>query len=118
MFNPLATYYSEALDAHTRQSLGLPSVSNRDFSAIFYPAFDKTFSGENIRSRWPKTRIKPWDPAQVLEIFDKGLLCTDVNHCQPLLIISSMPTYAGHGRHLQPTSVSLNHSRLCQGKLM
>jgi hypothetical protein len=72
------------------------SMSKRDFFAIFYPAFDKPFSEENIRSRRPKTGIEPWDPAQVLKIFDKGLLCTDVNHCQPLLIISSMPTYAGH----------------------
>jgi hypothetical protein len=54
LFNPLATYYSQALDAHTRQSLGLSSVSKRDFFTIFYPAFDKAFSEENIRSGWCK----------------------------------------------------------------
>ena len=71
LFRPLATYYSQALDAHTRQSLGLSSVSKRDFFAIFYPAFDKAFTAENIRSRWRKTGIEPWDPDQVLNIFGK-----------------------------------------------
>jgi hypothetical protein len=71
LFRPLATYYSQALDAHTRQSLGLSSVSKRDCFTIFYPAFDKAFSEENIRSTWRKTGIEPWDPAQVLDIFDK-----------------------------------------------
>jgi len=71
LFRPLATYYSQVLDAHTRQSLGLSSVSKRDFLAIFYPAFDKAFTEENIRSRWRKTGIELWDPAEVLQIFDK-----------------------------------------------
>jgi hypothetical protein len=71
LFRPLATYYSQALDAYTRQSLGLSSVSKRDFFAIFYPAFDKAFTEENIRSAWRKTGIEPWDPAEVLQIFDK-----------------------------------------------
>ena len=71
LFRPLATYYSQALDAHTRQSLGLSSVSKRDFFAIFYQAFDKAFTAENIRSGWRKTGIEPWDPDQVLDIFGK-----------------------------------------------
>jgi hypothetical protein len=71
LFNPLATYYSQALDAYTRQSLGLSSVSKRDFFIILYPAFDKAFSEENIRSGWRKTGIEPWNPAQVPKIFDK-----------------------------------------------
>jgi hypothetical protein len=70
LFNPLATYYSQALDAHTRQSLGLSSVSKRDFFTIFYPAFDKAFTEENVRSAWRKTGIEPWGPAQVLNIIN------------------------------------------------
>jgi hypothetical protein len=50
LFRPLATHYSQALDAHTRQSLGLSSISKRDFFTILYPAFDKVFTQENIRS--------------------------------------------------------------------
>jgi hypothetical protein len=38
---------------------------------MFYPAFDKAFTGENIRSGWRKTGIESWDPGQVLNIFDK-----------------------------------------------
>lgn len=85
LFNPLATYYSQALDAHTRQSLGLSSVSTRDFFTIFYPAFDKAFTEENIRSAWRKTGIEPWDPAQVLKIFDKeaGELLDDSSASAP-----------------------------------
>jgi hypothetical protein len=71
LFRPLATYYSQALDAHTRQSLGLSSISKRDFFTIFYPAFDKAFTEENVRSGWRKTGIEPWNPAEVLKIFDK-----------------------------------------------
>jgi hypothetical protein len=71
LFRPLATYYSQALDAYTRQSLGLSSISKRDFFTIFYPAFDKAFTEENIRSGWRKTGIEPWNPAEVLKIFDK-----------------------------------------------
>ena len=71
LFRPLATYYSQALDAHTRQSLGLSCISKRDFFKIFYPAFDKAFTEDNIRSGWRKTGIEPWDPAEVLKIFDK-----------------------------------------------
>jgi hypothetical protein len=59
LFNPLATYYSQALDAYTRRSLGLSSISKRDFFAIFYLAFDKAFTEENIRSVWRKTGIEP-----------------------------------------------------------
>ena len=70
LFGPLATYYSQALDAHTRQSLGLSSISKREFFTIFYPAFDKTFTEENIRSGWRKTGVEPWDPAQVLKVFN------------------------------------------------
>jgi hypothetical protein len=71
LFNPLATDYSQALHAHTRQSLGLLSVSKQGFFSIFYSAFDKAFSEENIQSGWRKAGIEPWDPAQVLKIYDK-----------------------------------------------
>jgi hypothetical protein len=49
----------------------LSSISKRDFFTIFYPAFDKAFTEENIRSGWRKTGIEPWNPAEVLKIFDK-----------------------------------------------
>jgi hypothetical protein len=38
---------------------------------MFYPAFDKALTAENIRSGWSETGIEPWDPAQVLNVSDK-----------------------------------------------
>jgi hypothetical protein len=69
LFRPLASYYSQSLDAHSRLSRGLASVTKRDFSKNFYSAFDKAFIEANIRSVWLKTSIEPFDPDQVLKIF-------------------------------------------------
>jgi hypothetical protein len=69
LFRPLASYYSQSLDAHSRLSQGLASVTKRDFFKNFYSAFDKAFTEANIRSGWLKTGIEPFDPDQVLKIF-------------------------------------------------
>jgi hypothetical protein len=37
----------------------------------FYPAFDSAFTEANIKSGWLKTGIEPFDPNQVLKIFDE-----------------------------------------------
>jgi hypothetical protein len=69
LFGPLATYYSQSLDAHSRLSQGLASVTKRDFFKNFYLAFDSVFTEANIRSGWIKTGIEPFNPNQVLKIF-------------------------------------------------
>jgi len=69
LFRPLATLYIQALDRHTRLSIGLSSLTKRDFLKNFYQAFDKSFTAANIRSGWLKTGIEPFDPEQVLKIF-------------------------------------------------
>ena len=71
LFGPLATYYSQSLDAHSRLSQGLASVTKRDFFKNFYSAFDNAFTEANIRSGWLKTGIEHFDPNQVLKIFDE-----------------------------------------------
>ena len=71
LFTPLASYYSQSLDAHSRLSQGLASVTKRDFFKNFYSAFDKAFTEANIRSGWLKTGIEPFDPDQVLKIFKR-----------------------------------------------
>ena len=71
LFRPLATYYSQSLDAHLRLSQGLASVTKRDFFKNFYSAFDKAFIETNIRSGWLKTGLEPFDPDQILNIFKK-----------------------------------------------
>jgi hypothetical protein len=69
LFRPLASYYSQSLDAHSRLSQGLVSITKRDFFNNFYSAFDKAFTEANIKSGWLKTGIEPSDPDQVLKIF-------------------------------------------------
>lgn len=69
MFAPLAHHYSQGLDSLIRQSEGRTTISKRDFFAIFWPAFEKTFTEKNIASAWSKTGILPFDPQKVLSIF-------------------------------------------------
>jgi hypothetical protein len=69
LFRPLASYYSQSLDARSRLSQCLASVTKRDFFKNFYSAFDKAFTEANIRSGWPKNGIEPFDPDQVLKTF-------------------------------------------------
>jgi hypothetical protein len=72
IFRPLATYYSQELDRHTRQSQGLTSLTKRDFFHNFDTAYCKAFTEANISSAWLKTGLEPFNPAEVLQIFDKG----------------------------------------------
>jgi hypothetical protein len=71
LFRPLASYYSQSLDAHYRLSQGLAGVTKRDFFKNFYPAFDEAFTEANVRSGWLKTGIEPFDPDEVLKIFKR-----------------------------------------------
>ena len=71
LFGPLASYYSQSLDAQSRLSQGLASVTKRDFFKNFYSALDRAFTEANVRSGWLKTGIEPFDPDQVLKIFGK-----------------------------------------------
>ena len=71
LFSPLATYYSQGLDALTRLSEGQSSVTKRDFFKIFYPAFDRAFTVKNVNSGWSKTGLVPFNPDCVLSIFKK-----------------------------------------------
>lgn len=72
VFGPLATYYSQQLDHHTRLSQGLVALSKRDFFKNFYPAYDKAFTEENIKAGWRKTGLEPFNPQRVLNIFERG----------------------------------------------
>ena len=71
LFRPLATYYSQQLDHHTRLSQGIASLTKRDFLNNFNVAYDKAFTEANIMSGWRKTGIEPFNPEQVLKIFKK-----------------------------------------------
>jgi hypothetical protein len=71
LFGPLATHYSQELDAHSRLSQSIASVTKRDFFKNFYAAFEKAFTEANVKSGWRRTGIEPFDSNQVLKIFDE-----------------------------------------------
>jgi len=66
-FAPLATYYSQLLEEHTRLSEGQTRMTKRDFFKCFYPAWHKAFTEKNVASSWSKTGLIPFHPALVLE---------------------------------------------------
>merc|ERR1712070_161628 len=72
VFAPLANYYSQALDDLVRRSEGHTSISKRDFFSLFWSAFDKAFTQENIASAWSNTGIWPFDPQIVLKSFPEA----------------------------------------------
>ncbi|KAF2864122.1 hypothetical protein K470DRAFT_254451 [Piedraia hortae CBS 480.64] len=47
-------------------SLGQTTMTKRNFFGIFWPAFEKAFTKENVLSVWRKTGIFPFDPEVVL----------------------------------------------------
>ena len=66
-FAPLATYYSQFLEEHTRLSEGQTRMTKRDFFRCFYPAWHTAFTNENIASSWSKTGLFPFDPALIVD---------------------------------------------------
>lgn len=67
LFSPLATYYSQELDQFIHQSQGLTELTKRDFFRLFWPAFEKAFSLQNIQSGWSKTGLYPFNPSTVIK---------------------------------------------------
>ena len=66
LFNPLANYYSQELNKWTFTTQGLSKLSKRDFFSLFWPAFLKAISPENVASGWMKTGLSPFNPEVVL----------------------------------------------------
>lgn len=66
LFGRLAQYYSEGLDNYIYTSFGRRGMSKREFFGIFWPAFERAFTEENIKSGWAKTGIWPHDEERVI----------------------------------------------------
>jgi hypothetical protein len=45
---------------------GLCSITKRDFFCLFWPAYRRAFSADNIKSGWQKTGIFPYNPDVIL----------------------------------------------------
>jgi hypothetical protein len=72
IFAPLANYYSQTLDDLVRKSEGHASISKRDFFSLFWPAFEKAFTKDDVVSAWSNTGIWPFDPQKVLSSFPEA----------------------------------------------
>lgn len=72
LFSPLAIYYSQELDAFIHRCQGLSNITKRDFFALFWPAYLKSFTQKNIQSSWIKTGLHPLDASAVLGLFKKS----------------------------------------------
>jgi hypothetical protein len=78
MFSPLAIVFSQELDAFLHRSQGLSSLSIRDFFRLFWNAYNKSFTTDNIASGWSKTGIYRLDPEAVMQLFKKRLNSTEM----------------------------------------
>lgn len=66
LFNPLANYYSQELSTWIHKTQGLCKLNKRHFFGLFWPAYVRAFSQENIASGWLKTGLSPFNPEEVL----------------------------------------------------
>jgi hypothetical protein len=66
LFSPLATAYSNQITKLMSNSLGLVSMSKREFWPLFKVAWDISFTVQNINSGFSKTGIWPFNPDMVL----------------------------------------------------
>jgi hypothetical protein len=84
MFSPLSTYYSQELDNFTSRSRGTTRLTKREFHELFWIAYQKAFTKVNIQSSWMKTGLHPFDPSQVMKIFDSIEATTDQCDARPI----------------------------------
>ena len=71
LFAPLASYYTSGLNQLMFNSLGMVSISKRDFWGIFWPAWKSAFTESNILSGFRKTGIWPLNPDITLSMITK-----------------------------------------------
>jgi len=67
LYSPLSSYYSQELDTWIFKTGGLSSMTKRAFFGLFWPAYQRAFTEENILSGWRKTGLYPFNPALVLD---------------------------------------------------
>ena len=71
LFGPLAIYYSQNLVNIIERSGGFSSIAKRQFLKLFWEAYIKAFTSENIASGWRSTGLRPWNPEVVLQYIKK-----------------------------------------------
>ena len=71
LFSPLATYYSQELNRWIHNCQGLISITKRHFWKLFWVAYNKAFTENNINNGWKKTGLHPFNPNIVLNQLPK-----------------------------------------------
>jgi hypothetical protein len=66
LFSPLSTYYSQELNDLICKSQDLSSLTKHNFFHLFWAAYDKAFTRDNILSGWVDTGLNPLSPGIVL----------------------------------------------------
>ncbi|TKA61203.1 hypothetical protein B0A49_13293 [Cryomyces minteri] len=66
LFAPLATYYTQGIDALLASSQGLVRTTKRQFWKLFCEAWERSFTEKNIQSAWEATGIYPFNPERVI----------------------------------------------------
>jgi hypothetical protein len=69
LFSPLAAAYSDELSQFLHRSQGLLDMQKSDFLRLFWAAYTRSFTADNIISGFAATGIHPRDPDVVLKRF-------------------------------------------------
>jgi hypothetical protein len=71
LFRPLSQAYSERLTAWIAKTEGFSNIQKRHFFTLFWPAWNDSFTEENILSGFESTGINPFNPQRVITKFEK-----------------------------------------------
>jgi hypothetical protein len=73
IFSPLSKAYSNKLEVFLYISLGLSYIIKQDFFHLFFLAWGRALTCENIISSWKTIRIHPFNLEIILKKFSKEL---------------------------------------------
>jgi hypothetical protein len=73
-FGPLTQKYSEKLQIIMFEGIGYVGMTKRMFWSVFKPAWEESFSEENITSAFAKAGIWPFNPQYVLTQINRPAL--------------------------------------------
>jgi hypothetical protein len=105
VFAPLGRAYTNSLNAYIARTSGFSRVTKRLFWSLFWPAWEKGVSLDNIKSGFEKTGIFPFNPARVIATIKWEPLQQPDTQIQP---VSSIPAT---NRELRALSKSILRSK-------
>ncbi|KAF2174500.1 DDE-domain-containing protein [Zopfia rhizophila CBS 207.26] len=73
LFRPLSVAYSDRLTDWIAKTEGFSNIQKRHFFTLFWPAWNDSFTEENILSGFESTGINPFNPQRVIAKFERKL---------------------------------------------